>query len=138
MSVQYPKTQFATHIEGDPQNRACTDRSFELPTSLYTATIGFYLAFLGVMAVGFQSREMVLPMVVFVAYIAMLFGVPMLWARMQPTNLSQALNWSDFMRNGIDTWTGRTSGSEAALQVLILPALVLFWGLAVVTIAALV
>ncbi len=138
MSVQYPKTQFATEIEVYPQGRACADRSFELPTSLYTVTVGSYLAFLGVMAVGFQSRDMVLPMVVFVAYIAMLFGVPMLWARMQPTNPSRALGWSVFMRNGIDTWTGRTSGSEAALQVLILPVLVFFWALAVVTIAALV
>ena len=138
MSVQYPKTQFVTEIEVDPKDRACTDRSFELPISLYTATVGSYLAFLGVMAVGFQSRDMVVPMVVFVAYIVMLFGVPMLWARMKPANPSRALSWSEFMRNGIDTWTGRTSGGEAALQVLILPVLVVFWGLAVVTIAALV
>ena len=137
MSVQYPKTQFAA-VEAEPQDRACTDRSFELPTSLYTVTVGSYLAFLGVMAVGFQSRDMVLPMIVFVAYIGMVFGVPMLWARMQPATPSCALGWSEFMRNGIDTCTGRTSGGEAALQVLILPVLVFFWGVALVTIAALV
>ena len=138
MSVQYPKTQFITDVGLKSEAGFRSDRSFELPNSLYAATVGSYLAFLGVMAVGFQSRDMVLPMVVFVAYIAMLFGVPMLWARMKPDNDSRALGWAEFMRNGIDTWTGRTSGGEAALQVLILPVLVLFWGVAVVTIAALV
>ena len=138
MSVQYPTTAFVTEVAIEAPERDSTDRTFGLPTSLYVVTVGSYLAFLGVMAVGFQSRDMVLPMVIFVAYIVMLFGVPMLWARMKPDNDSRALGWGDFMHHGVDTWTGRTSGAEATLQVLILPVLVLLWGLAVVTIAALV
>lgn len=117
--------------------RACTDRSFELPTGFYVATVGSYLAFLAVMAIGFQSRDMVLPMVIFVGYIVMLFGTPALWARMKPDNASRAMSMEQFWARGIDTATGRLTGGAAAAQVLILPVLILFFGMAVVTIAAL-
>ena len=121
-----------------PAQRACTDRSFELPTALYVATIGLYRAFLAIMAVGFQSPEMILPMVIFVAFIAMLFGTPALWARMKPDHDSRALTMAQFMACGIDTHTGHNKGGAAAIQMLILPVLVLCWGIAVVVIAALV
>ena len=117
--------------------RACTDRSFELPTGLYVATVGSYLAFLAVMAIGFQSRNMILPMVIFVGYIVMLFGVPTLWVRMKPDNASRAMSMEQFWARGIDTATGHNSARAAAAQVLTLPVLILFFGMAVVTIAAL-
>lgn len=142
MSERHDFQLLATHsdIVAAPvaAQRACDDRSFELPTGLYIATIGSYLAFLAVMAVGFQSRDMVLPMVIFVAYIAMLFGTPALWARMKPDNNSRALTMARFMARGIETHTGHNEGRAAAVQVLILPVLVLVWGVAVVVIAALV
>lgn len=116
--------------------RACTDRSFELPTGLYIATVGAYLAFLGVMAVGFQSREMILPMVIFVAYIVMLFGTPALWARMKPETATRPLTLEQFWKRGIDTFTGHNTGAAAATQMLLLPILILLWGMATVVIAA--
>ena len=42
------------------------------------------------------------------------------------------------LEDGVDTLTGRTSGGAAVAQVLVLPVLILMWGVAVVTIAALV
>jgi hypothetical protein len=119
-----------------PAPRETIDRTFELPTGLYAATVGAYLAFLGIMAAGFQSRDMILPMAIFTIYIVMAFGVPMLWARMNPANPSRALSWSRFEQEGIETWAGHISAKDAKLQVLILPVLVLLWGVAVVTIAA--
>ncbi len=116
--------------------RACTDRGFELPTALYIATIGAYLAFLAIMAIGFQSRDMLLPMVIFVAYIAMLFGVPALWARMKPDTATPPMSLGVFRANGIMTHTGHNQGGAAAVQVLLLPAMILLWGIAVVAIAA--
>ena len=116
--------------------RACTDRGFELPTALYAATIGSYLAFLAIMAIGFQSRDMLLPMVIFVAYLAMLFGVPAIWARMQPETATAPLTFRDFWEHGIHTYTGHNQAGAAATQVLLLPVMVLFWGVAVVVIAA--
>jgi hypothetical protein len=125
-------------IRDEPLVRQDIDRTFELPTGLYVATVGAYLAFLGVMAAGFQSRDMILPMAIFVIYIAMAFGVPALWARMRPDTAARALGWDRFMQQGVDTWAGRIAAKDAALQVLILPVLILFWGVAVVMIAALV
>ncbi|MEO7814555.1 MAG: hypothetical protein ABIR87_03830 [Sphingomicrobium sp.] len=118
------------------QHRACTDRGFELPTALYIATIGPYLAFLAIMAVGFQSRQMLLPMVIFTVYIAMLFGVPALWARMQPETATPPLTLRAFWDHGIQTYTGHNRAGPAAVQVLLLPVMVLLWGIAVVVIAA--
>jgi len=120
------------------EQRACHDFNFGLPTALYVGTLASYLAFLAVMAIGFQSRDMVLPMVIFVVFIAMLFGTPAMWAVIAPEGRTQALGWREFMRNGVDTWTGRISGREAAVQVLILPVLILCWGIAMATIAALI
>jgi hypothetical protein len=37
---------------------------------------------------------------------------------------------------GIATYTGRLNGRDAAVQMLILPVLILGWGMAVVTIRA--
>lgn len=116
--------------------RACTDRGFELPTALYLATIGSYLAFLAIMAIGFQSRDMALPMVIFTVYIAMLFGVPTLWARMQPATATAPMTLGVFWRRGIQTYTGHNRAGAAAVQVLLLPVMILLWGVAVVAIAA--
>ena len=115
--------------------RACTDRGFELPTALYAATIGSYLAFLAIMALGFQSRDMLLPMVIFVAYLAMLFGVPAMWARMKPETATAPLTLGAFWDHGIQTYTGHNRAGAAAVQVLLLPVMVLLWGVAVVIIA---
>jgi hypothetical protein len=116
--------------------RACTDRGFELPTALYVATIGSYLAFLGIMAVGFQSRDMLLPMAIFTIYIAMLFGLPTLWARMKAETATPPLTLGAFWRHGVQTYTGHNRAGAAAIQMLLLPAMILLWGVAVVVIAA--
>lgn len=112
------------------------DRTFELPTGLYVATVGLYLAFLGVMAVSFLNSELAIPMVIFVFFIVIAFGVAGKWASMQPTNDSQPLSVGQFRNRGIMTLSGRLTAGEASIQVLMLPALILVWGLAVATIAA--
>jgi hypothetical protein len=122
-------------IKTTPNVRQSIDRTFELPSRLYFGTVGAYLAFLAIMAIGFRSREMVLPMAIFVIYIMMAFGVPALWTRMRPAHHSQALDVSKFAQHGIETWTGQITARDATLQVLILPVLILFWGVVVVTIA---
>ena len=117
---------------------ATTDRTFELPVGIYIATVGSYLGFLGLTATAFLTGELVLPMVVFVFYIAMAFGVPTIWARMQPPTRSRSLTWGQFKSRGIQTGSGWLSAESATAQVLTLPILVLLWGVAGVTIAALV
>lgn len=114
------------------------DRSFELPTSLYGATVGLYLAYIALMAWGFSDPQLILPMAIFALTIVAGFGVPALWVRMKPETTQRATSWSRFQRQGIMTAYGRTDAGAAAIQVLILPVLILVWGIAVVTIAALV
>lgn len=114
------------------------DRSFELPTGLYAATVGLFLAYLALMGTGFAHPEMILPMAIFVVFIVAGFGVPALWVTMKPESGQTAMSWSRFRRQGIMTQAGHSTAGAATVQVLILPALIFVWGLAVVTIAALV
>lgn len=120
-----------------PRNQVESDRNFELPTGLYGVTVGLYFAFLGVMFAGFSSPGLVIPMAIFAIFIVAGFGVPALWTRLKD-NASAPLSMGKFNRDGIMTYTGRLAPRDAAIQMLILPVLIVAWGLAVVTIAALV
>lgn len=114
------------------------DRSFELPAALYVGTAAGYLGFLGLMAVCFGNPGLLLPMVIFVVFIAMAFGVAAMWMRMKPDHSQHLTSWSRFRQHGIMTAFGHTTAGAATVQVLILPGLVFAWGLAIVAIAAVV
>lgn len=105
-------------------------RSFEMPTRLYGLTIGAYLGFLVVTAIGFASGGLIIPIAICAIYIAMAFGTPSLWARVRPETRGRAMSWAEFRRAGIMTETGRCDATSATLQVLILPVVVLVWGVA--------
>ena len=126
-------------IVAPPAARACADRTFELPPVLHATTALLFVGFVSVLSFAFRTPAMAIPFGVFIAFIAAFFTVPALWVRMKPEdNPSRALGWSEFRRCGIATQTGRVSGSEAALLVLLLPFLILCWAIAVATIAALI
>ena len=114
------------------------DRNFELPTRLYVAMAALFFAAAGVMAFGFRAPGMVVPTGIIAVFIAMFFAVPAQWVRMKPENPQHATSWARFRRDGIMTAYGRSTAGAATVQVLILPALLLLWGIAVVTIAAVV
>lgn len=111
-------------------------RSFDLPTGLFAATVALYFAFLGVMAATFADKGLAIPMAIFSIYIAMAFGTPAMWVRMKPGHAAKPPTWSRFMSDGVDTLTGRLDGRGAAAQVLMLPVLILGWGLIVAAIVA--
>lgn len=112
------------------------DRTFELPPALYAGTVACYLGFLGITAAAFGNAGLILPMAIFTFFIIAGFGVPTIWASMDPAKTAKAKSWTRFQRDGITTLTGHNTAGEATVQVLILPALIVVWGLAVVTIAA--
>ena len=114
------------------------DRNFELPAALFAGTAGCYLAFLAVMAVGFGNPALIVPLAIIVVFLGMAFAVPAMWMRMKPDHAQRLTSWSRFRRDGIMTAFGRSSAAGASVQVLILPVLILAWGFAVVTIAAVV
>lgn len=124
-------------VVAPPVERACTDRTFGLPSGLHATFYGLFLAYLAVMGLGFAHPEMILPMAIFVIFTVGFYVVPMMWAVMKPDNESGAMNMGELLGRGIETNTGHSSGTAAIAQVLVLPVLILFWGVAAVTIAAL-
>lgn len=140
MSIHYTAETFADAriLRKAAPFETKVSRSFDLPPVLHTATAGLYLAFLGVMAFAFQDRGLIIPMAIFVIYIVMAFGVPALWVRMKPDHASKPLSWNNFSRFGINTYTGNMSAKDATGQVLILPVLILGWGIAIAVITAIV
>ena len=118
------------------RRNAPLDRSFELPTALYATTVALFLGYIALMAVGFANPEMILPVAIFVLFIVAAFGVPALWVRLQPDNPVRAMTMIRFRENGIETETGHCGAGAASVQVLILPVLLMAWGVAAVTIAA--
>ena len=114
------------------------DRSFEMPSALYVAVAALFLGFMAVTGIVFATRELIIPVAVIVLFIVGFFGVPSIWVRMVPESRRAALSWSRFKMDGIATEHGRVSATQAMVQVLILPVLIFLWGIAVVTIAAVV
>jgi hypothetical protein len=120
-----------------PAVRTEIDRTFELPTALYVATVGLYLGFIGVMAAMFADAGLAIPLVIFALFIVAAFGTPALWARMNPEGAPRAMTLGMLRNRGVMTATGRLSAGAAAVQVLILPVLIFAWGVAIAVIAAL-
>ena len=125
-------------IVAQPQIGTTVDRTFELPRALYGATVGCYLGFLAITAMAFGNPGLIIPMAIFAFIIVAGFGVPTVWARMQGTGAGRTMSVGEFANRGIMTHTGRLKPRDAAMQVLVLPVLVFLWGLAVVTIAAMI
>ncbi|ABC62651.1 hypothetical protein [Erythrobacter litoralis] len=118
--------------------RGFFDQTFELPARLFAASLALFVAFLAVMTVGFGNPELILPMAIFGIFFAGFYGIPVLFVRQAPNESNTGQSWREFKAQGVQTLTGRLPASEAAIQMLILPVLILAWGIACVTIAALV
>lgn len=112
------------------------DRTFELPRALYGTTVACYLGFLAITATAFSNPGLIIPMAIFAFFIVAGFGIPTIWTRLNPETKSRAKGWGKFQQEGIMTHTGRLAPRDAAIQMLILPVLIVLWGLAVVMIAA--
>jgi hypothetical protein len=126
------------HTEAAMREPTRVDRNFQLPTALYAMTVGLFIAYLAVMGIGFAHPEMILPLAAFTIAIVAGFGVPALWVGMKPDNNQKPLSWSRFMSEGVETLSGRLDGKSAAAQALVRPVLIFLWGVATVSIAAIV
>jgi hypothetical protein len=113
------------------------DRNFGLPTAYYGATVACYLGFLAITGMAFANPELGIPMVIFAVFIVAGFGVPMLWTRLKG-NATQPQTLGEFETRGIMTHTGPLAARDASIQMLILPVLLVVWGLAMALIAAIV
>ena len=122
-------------IVASPEPRACDDQTFELPAGLYVAMGLMFAGFIVVLSLSFRDQMAVSYGIVF-AFLAAFFAVPVIFMRAKPRSSRSALSWFEFADRGIDTATGRVSAREATLLVLLLPFLILCFGIAVAVIAA--
>ena len=121
-----------------PAARACDDQSFELPGGLYAAMAIMFAGFVAVLALAFRGHMAVSYGVIF-AFLTAFFAIPAIFPRVKPADgRTRALSWAMFRYKGIATATGRMTATEATILVLLLPFLILCFGIAMATIAALV
>lgn len=113
------------------------DRNFGLPTALYGATVACYLGFLVIVGSAFANPVLAIPMAIIVLLIAAFFAVPAIWTRLAG-NATEPQTMGEFETRGVMTNTGRLAPRDATIQVLILPVLLVVWGLAIAVIAAVV
>lgn len=125
-------------IVAAPAKRACHDQSFELPTIIYLAMASMFVGFVAVLSFAFRGGHMAVVYGVIFAFIAAFFAVPALFpAVARDQRRTKPLTLFDFGHRGIATATGRATARDATILVLLLPFLILCFGIAVATIAAL-
>jgi hypothetical protein len=113
------------------------DHGFELPPAIFRAMAALFFGFLAVLTIGLAEPQLVVPMGINFAFLTAFFAVPAIFVG-AAQGKARHMRWSEFMRKGTQTATGHSSGREAAVLILVLPALIFFWALAIVTIVALV
>lgn len=125
-----------SEIVAPPARRACEDQSFELPSGIYVAMVAMFAGFIGVLSLAFRGGYLALVYGVIFSFIGAFFAVPAIFPQMaSKTRSTKPLSWFDFQRRGIATATGKASAREATVLVLLLPFLILCFGIAVATIA---
>lgn len=141
MTAQFTADHFAVAqppVDAAPamigHNRAAP-HVFDLHPALHVAVFGGFFVYLAIMWSAFADPGLAIPFAIFAFFIAAFFVVPAAWARIAaPTGPVE--RWADFMRDGIDTGSGRLDATSAIAQVLIMPAMLILWGLAVAIIRA--
>lgn len=133
MTFHYPATQFATDIASVQAPRA--PHVFDLHPALHVAVFGGFFVYLAIMWASFADSGLAIPFAVFAVFLAASFAVPAWWTRIVP-DAGPRERWADFMAKGIDCATGRLDAGAAMVQVLIMPAMLIIWGLAVAIIHA--
>jgi hypothetical protein len=125
-------------IVAAPIRRACDDQTFEVPTAIYVAMATMFAGFVAVLGLAFRGGHLPVVYGVIFAFIIAFFAVPALFPRQAPKQgRNTALSMFGFGHRGLATATGRTSARDATIIMLLLPFLILCFGVAVATIASL-
>ncbi len=135
--IEHARLLAREEVVSSPVPRACEDHGFELPPAIFRTMAALFFGFLGVLAIGLAEPQLVVPMGVNFVFLTAFFAIPAIFVGASQGE-ARHMRWSEFMRNGIETATGHNSGREAATLVLVLPALIFLFALAIVTIVALV
>jgi hypothetical protein len=125
-------------IVAGPVGRSCEDHNFGLPPVIHLLTGALFIGFISVLCLTLSTPGLAVPFGIFAAFLIAFFAVPTLMVKASPEKGSRALSWAEFMEHGIATEHGRCDGREAAILVLMLPAFIFLWAVALATIVALV
>lgn len=109
------------------------NRAFDLHPAVHLMLAGIYMSFVALLSVAFMGQDLVIPFAINIIGVTALFLVPGLWSRVFPDNGGRQQSWSEFMSEGVETYTGHLASKEALAQIFILPVLLL--GLAIVMVA---
>ena len=122
---------FALHA----QHPARSHHQFDLPPVLHAAVFGGFGVYLAIMWLAFSDRELIIPFAIFFVFLAGFYIVPALWAKVADDGRPKP-DWLDFSLLGIDCETGHVSAPSAMVQILIMPAMLIVWGLIIAIIQA--
>jgi hypothetical protein len=89
-----------------------------------------------VLCFALRNRGLAVPFGVFTAFIVAFFTIPAVFEATAPKGEPKAMRWSELLQRGISIEHGRCSGKEAAVLVLMLPAFIFLWAVAIAIIAA--
>ena len=101
------------------------DRAFDLHPGVHLMLAGLYMSFVMLLSIAFMGRDLVIPFAINIIGVTALFFVPGLWARVFPDNGGRRQSWSEFIAEGVETYTGHMETKEVLAQIFILPALLL-------------
>lgn len=125
-------------IVAAPVKRACEDQTFELPGAIYVTMAAMFVGFILVLSSVLRGGHMGIAYGVISAFIAAFFAVPTLFPRIAPSSSAKALSLFEFGHRGLATATGRVSARDATILVLLLPFLILCFGIAIALMAVLI
>lgn len=111
------------------------ERVFDLHPGIHAAVFGGFFVYLGIMWAAFATDQLAIPFAIFLVFLAAAWAVPALWARVAGTP-GPKTSWQAFLRDGFQCETGHVSAGAALGQVLIMPAMLILWGVAVAVIKA--
>jgi hypothetical protein len=113
-----------------------TPAAADVPAAVGGLIVSSYAALLGSFALAtVSSAHSVFMIVICGLFLVAYFTVPYLFFRQEP-KAGPRPSLARFMRHGLDTSTGHSSGAAALVQMLVVPVLLTFGALAMAIIAA--
>ncbi len=103
---------------------------FDLHPGLHVGVFAGFFAYLGIMWAAFGEKGLAIPFAIFAVFLAGAFIVPAWWARVAPGE-GRAPSFADFMAQGLPTGTGHLDAGAVIVQVMIMPVMLMIWGLIV-------
>jgi hypothetical protein len=128
MAVHHPVEviESKARIVAPPQLRRNRHaRTFDLHPAVHLALAGIWLLFVGILSTAFMGPDLLIPTAINVIGVTALFLVPGLWARVTPDDGLPRQSFAEFLREGVETYTGPLATRDALAQIFTLPLLLL-------------